>query len=230
MEVSKFQKFETVTLNRSQINGAEYNPRKISDDAKRKLKRNIERVGLLDTIVINKNTMNIVSGHQRISVLDTLERKKDYNITVAMVDLTEKEEKEQNVFFNNTKAQGEYDADLLKDVLIDIDYENTGLDINDIAILGIDSSIFEEQIDAPSITDITSINRDIINAGKERHEKRKGMISQAHEANKDRSDTFIILTFNSLQNKESFNLRFGFQKNEKYINGEVFSEMIERTE
>ncbi|MCO7112465.1 ParB N-terminal domain-containing protein [Bacteroides uniformis] len=61
-EVSKYQKFETATINRGQIKNAEYNPRRISDSAKKKLKDNIKRVGLLDTIVVNKNTMNIVSG------------------------------------------------------------------------------------------------------------------------------------------------------------------------
>lgn len=120
-EVSKYQKFETATINREQIKNAKYNPRRISDSAKKKLKDNIKRVGLLDTIVVNKNTMNIVSGHQRISILDSLERKKNYNLTVAMVDLSEKEEKEQNIFFNNTKVQGEFDTDILAEMLSDID-------------------------------------------------------------------------------------------------------------
>lgn len=53
-EVSKYQKFETATINRGQIKNAEYNPRRISDSAKKKLKDNIKRVGLLDTIVVNK--------------------------------------------------------------------------------------------------------------------------------------------------------------------------------
>ena len=51
-EVSKYQKFETATINRGQIKNAEYNPRRISDSAKKKLKDNIKRVGLLDTIVV----------------------------------------------------------------------------------------------------------------------------------------------------------------------------------
>ena len=94
-EISKYQKFETKTISRSEIANAEYNPRRISDSAKKKLKDNIKRVGLLDTIVVNKNTMNIVSGHQRVSILDSLERNKDYSLTVSMVDLSEKEEKER---------------------------------------------------------------------------------------------------------------------------------------
>lgn len=53
-EVSKYQKFETATINREQIKNAKYNPRRISDSAKKKLKDNIKRVGLLDTIVVNK--------------------------------------------------------------------------------------------------------------------------------------------------------------------------------
>ena len=159
-EVSKYQKFETATINRGQIKNAEYNPRRISDHAKKKLKDNIKRVGLLDTIVVNKNTMNIVSGHQRISILDSLERKKDYNLTVAMVDLSEKEEKEQNIFFNNTKVQGEFDTDILASMLSDIDFECAGLDINDVGILGV-------EVDLPSIEEPSEADKEVIKLNKE---------------------------------------------------------------
>ena len=149
-KVSKYQKFETKVITRSEIKNAEYNPRKISDSARKKLRENIKRVGLLDTIVVNKNTMNIVSGHQRVSILDSLERKQDYCLTVALVDLTEKEEIEQNLFFNNSKAQGEYDTFALGELFEynDIEIENTGFDLPDLGILGVEGDLepsFEEE-------------------------------------------------------------------------------------
>lgn len=225
MEVSKYQKFETCTINRGEIKNAEYNPRKISESAKKKLKENIKRVGLLDTIVVNKNTMNIVSGHQRISILDSLERKKDYNLTVSMVDLSEKEEKEQNIFFNNTKVQGEFDTDILAEMLSDIDFECAGLDINDVGILGV-------EVDLPSMEEPTETDREILKLNKEiydnKREMRKAVMDHSQSRNEESTDTFVVLTFSDQKSKEAFLQRFGFRPQEKYIKGETFSDMIER--
>jgi hypothetical protein len=225
MEVSKYQKFESTTISRSQINGAEYNPRKISDEAKKKLKENIKRVGLLDTIVVNKNTMNIVSGHQRISILDSLERRKDYNITVALVDLTEKEEKEQNIFFNNAKAQGEYDTDILAGLLEDIDFENAGLDINDLGILGVEVDLLGSDVETEADKELMMLNKRIFD---NKREMRKAVINHSQAKNEESVDTFVVLTFSSQRNKESFLQRFGFRPQEKYVKGEALSDMVER--
>lgn len=226
-EVSKYQKFETATINRGQIKNAEYNPRRISDSAKKKLKDNIKRVGLLDTIVVNKNTMNIVSGHQRISILDSLERKKDYNLTVAMVDLSEKEEKEQNIFFNNTKVQGEFDTDILASMLSDIDFECAGLDINDVGILGV-------EVDLPSIEEPSEADKEVMKLNNEiydnKREMRKAVMSHSQTKNEELVDTFVVLTFSNQSNKEVFLQRFGFRPQEKYIKGEVLSDMVERVD
>lgn len=207
-EVSKYQKFETATINRGQIKNAEYNPRKISDSAKKKLKDNIKRVGLLDTIVVNKNTMNIVSGHQRISILDSLERKKDYNLTVAMIDLSEKEEKEQNIFFNNTKVQGEFDTDILASMLSDIDFECAGLDINDVGILGV-------EVDLPSIEEPSEADKEVMKLNNEiydnKREMRKAVMNHSQTKNEESVDTFVVLTFSNQSNKEVFLQRFGFR-------------------
>jgi hypothetical protein len=230
-EISQYQKFEPTVVNRSEINGADYNPRKISDAARKKLRENIKRVGLLDTIVVNKNTMNIVSGHQRVSILDSLERKKDYNLTVAMVDLTETEEREQNLFFNNSKAQGEYDSDLLAAMFTDfeIDFDNTGFDINDVAILGVDTDLFDTGQESQTESDkaVLKLNGEIFENKKD---LRKATVGYSQGVNQDSVDTFVTLTFSTNNAKQEFLERFGFRPNERYIKGEVFSEMVERVE
>lgn len=200
-EISKYQKFETKTISRSEIANAEYNPRRISDSAKKKLKDNIKRVGLLDTIVVNKNTMNIVSGHQRVSILDSLERNKDYSLTVSMVDLSEKEEKEQNIFFNNTKAQGEFNTDILATMLNDIDFECAGLDINDVGILGV-------EVDLPSIEEPSEADKEVMKLNNEiydnKREMRKAVMNHSQTKNEESVDTFVVLTFSNQNNKEVF--------------------------
>ena len=118
MGVNKYENFDIEVVSRSQIHEAEYNPRKITDSAFKKLKKwfSAEGKGQLSPITVNKKTMNVVSGHQRLRVLDTLNRGKEYKLTVAMVELDEKTEVEANVFMNNASAQGEFDYDLLGDL------------------------------------------------------------------------------------------------------------------
>lgn len=128
-----YEKYEIVQISRRELKNAEYNPRKISDSARDKLKSNIKKVGLLDPPVWNVRSGNIVSGHQRIAILDSLNRTKDYKIRVAKVDLDQKTEKEQNIFFNNQVAMGEWDIEKLEDIIKnDIDFENAGFDLGEL--------------------------------------------------------------------------------------------------
>lgn len=84
MGANKYENFEIKVINRSDIHEADYNPRKISDNSLKKLKRwfATEGKGQLAPLVVNKNTMTLVSGHQRLKCLDQLNRKNDYDLTV----------------------------------------------------------------------------------------------------------------------------------------------------
>ena len=85
------------------------NPRKISEEAKAGLRTSIERFGLVQEIVVNRRTMHVVGGHQR---LDTLAEMGETKVPVALVDLSEDEERSLNIALNNPKLQGEFTADL----------------------------------------------------------------------------------------------------------------------
>src|ERR1035437_8706173 len=114
-------------MHRADFKNAPYNPREISATAKKRLKDNIDRVGLLSPIVVNRRTNFIVSGHQRLAVLDALEGRKDYWLDVSLVDLDDKAEREQNVFFNNEFAHGTWDLALLRELLPTVGFEQTGM-------------------------------------------------------------------------------------------------------
>ena len=225
--ISKYQKFETRVIKRTEIQNAEYNPRKISDGAKKKLRDNIKRVGLLDTIVVNKNTMNIVSGHQRVSILDSLERNKEYSLTVSIVDLSDKEEIEQNLFFNNSRAQGEYDVFALGELFEfnDIDLDLTGFELQDLGLLGVEVDLqcaFEEP-EREEDKELLKLNNEIYNDAKS---LRKAVASYTKDENKSNNDVFVVFTFSGDENKKAFLEKFGFSPNDKYIKGEVFEQMI----
>lgn len=140
---NKVTQAEQITVRRSDIHAAPYNPRKITPEAAKLLKDNLKRVGLLGGIVWNRTTGNLVSGHQKVAQMDAINRfdpnnpDTDYEFRVEVVDFDEKTEKEQNLFMNNRNAQGEYDDDMLRTMLAGIDYTAAGFDDFDAQLLGV---------------------------------------------------------------------------------------------
>ena len=87
---------------------AEYNPRvelMPGDDEYEKLKRNIERFGMVVPVIWNRRTNRVVSGHQRLTVLMN---EGVTEVDVSVVDLDETAEKQLNIAMN--KVTGEWDA------------------------------------------------------------------------------------------------------------------------
>lgn len=103
------QAWQIKRLPLSKLTPAGYNPRLISDAARKGLTASIERFGLVQPIVYNKRTGNIVGGHQR---LDVLLARGDTEADVVVVDLPEEEEKALNLTLNNPAIQGEFTTDV----------------------------------------------------------------------------------------------------------------------
>lgn len=243
-ELNKYFKSEPVEIPRSSVRFAHYNPRKITDSALKKLKQNIKRVGMLGGIVWNERTANLVSGHMRVSVLDQLNgydgtKETDYILRVDKVNLSEKEEKEQNIFMNNQSVQGEFDLDILRDILPDIDYKSAGLTDQDLSLIGI-------ELDMPQIDDILADFEGIssqYNAEREREKKAnemkkeeriahnkevKAIVKESAQKQAENMDAYVMLSFDTYEAKASFCERFGYDPDMKFIKGEVFDEQIER--
>lgn len=86
--------------------------------------------------MVNRRSGNLVSGHQRLACLDVLEGSGDYYLDVAVVELTDKQEREQNIFFNNPGAQGAWDVQALGELLhAGLEIEATGFDRMDLEVL-----------------------------------------------------------------------------------------------
>ena len=99
---------KTVELRRSQIKPSSYNPRTISPEGRKQLKRSIKKYGVVGGIVVNQSTgYTIVGGHQKVSVLDELNKydeathENDYNLRVELINVDAKTEKSLNVALNN---------------------------------------------------------------------------------------------------------------------------------
>lgn len=235
---SKYQKFEAQEIHRTQISNAPYNPRRIKDTARAKIKKNLKTVGLLSTLVWNKRSGNLVSGHQRLSQLDALEGTEDYTLTVAVVDLDDKTEKEQNIFFNSTTAQGYFDFDALIEILPDVDYQAAGLGETDLRIIGFEYEA--EEFNSPQAKIVQDEIENLYskageNEDRESYEARKQKVlaskarqKEIHEGRVDEGETYVTLSFQSFRAKAEFMRRMGYAANDIYLNGEKFAQQIER--
>lgn len=226
IELTKYQ-VESIVLNRSEIKNAPYNPRTISDAAAKKIRKNIKDRGLMGGIVVNRRTMHLVAGHQRLAQLDLLEKGQDYQIRVEMVDLTDQEEKEQNIFMNNQSVMGDFDQALLSDIIHDIDYQAAGFDQYDLNILGINLEM-ESNTDS-LVEDLKQVAKPI--EEKKAHVKEmKKQVAEKAQATVQEGESYFMVSFDSFANKAAFMQRFGFDPSDKFIKGEVFENMIERVE
>ncbi len=245
MELSKYIKSESVELSRSAIHFADYNPRKLSEESRKTLKRGIKKFGLVGGIVVNKRTgLTVVSGHQRLSVMDELQKfpENDYRIRVDVIDVDEKQEKELNILMNNPNAQGSWDYDALARIMPDIDYKDAGLTDADLNMIGCDFLLQTEEENslADELEDMMhplvqreeaeKAARQLERAEKVAHMKdvKQQVREQAQKQAQD-MDAYVMLSFDTFEAKAAFCERFGYDPYMKFIKGEVFDSQIENS-
>ena len=100
------------------LNPAEYNPRKDlkeGDPEYEKLKRSISEFGYVEPVIWNKQTGNVVGGHQRLKVLAAMG---ETEVDCVVVELTPEKEKALNIALN--KVTGAWDNDKLALLITDL--------------------------------------------------------------------------------------------------------------
>lgn len=230
---------QTVILKRSQIHPSDYNPREIGENERATLKKGLKNFGLIGGIVVNKQTgYTIVSGHQKVNILDEMAGypEKDYDIKVELIDVDQKTEIEINFFMNNPSAQGRWNEQKVKVLLPQIDPKRAGFSNLDLAAFGVKIEVPQVNTMKEDIAQLQKPMEDLNEAEKEARaeakkvavKKTKEDIRQAAEAKADEADSFVTLSFTSRQAKMDFLTRFGYDPGERFINGEVFSDMVER--
>ena len=237
-------------LKRSAIRLASYNPRKISEESRKTLKRGIKKFGLVGGIVVNKRTgFTVVSGHQRLSVMDELQKynpdtkENDYRIRVDVVDMDEKSEKELNILANNPNAQGTWDYDALRELVPEIDYKDAGLTDADLNMIGCDFLLQTEDengIAGELESMMSEVNeqheaekaqRQLERATKTAHMKEvKQQVKEAAQKQAQDMDAYVMLPFDTWEAKAAFCRRFGYDPYDKFLKGEVFDGQVERVE
>ncbi len=113
------------------------NPRSITKHQMKEIKKSLDKFGLCEPIVINTDDL-IIGGHQRVRALRSL-GKREVDVYVPDITLTEKEVEELNIRLNRNR--GDWDFDMLA---------NTW-ETNDLIDWGF--AEFELQIDLPDDED-----------------------------------------------------------------------------
>lgn len=173
----------------------------------------------MSTLTWNEATGNLVSGHQRLAAIDVLEKKTqgDYYLTVSVCNLSDKEEKEQNIFFNSTTVQGEFDFDMLTDMLKDIDAFAAGFNQDDLNILGV--AAFEQKITTDEQQEDKAFLKEQIKKAKRASADR---IADRHQE----GETYISLSFSTYDAKAAFCRKFGIPAGAVFFKGEEFERKV----
>jgi hypothetical protein len=149
MNLARLQRFTARTIKRRQIKNAAYNPRRIKAANRQRLNKSLDEFGLVEPLIWNKRTGNLVGGHRRLEKIDAEQGSDDYSLTVAEINIDAKREKALNVMLNNQAAQGEYDETLLAKLLQELDaagdLELSGFGNEDLQRLTSESAIDEAQ-------------------------------------------------------------------------------------
>lgn len=227
--MSKLKQSETIIIKRSKINFAAYNPRKENAKVVEALRNNFKKIGFLGGIQFNPVTGNLIGGHKRLQALDLINKydgsdKTDYDVKIESIELTEKQEKEQNIFLNSRRVQGETDFFKLAEMLPDISFENTGL--ADIDLDMIKSMVPDFKLDSDEEAQDSMIS-DAKNQGKSKEEI-KSLKQKIKDSKRiEQMPTHFIVVFNSYDEKASFLESIGINGNDEIISGQLFLSKIQ---
>ena len=211
MAKSRYQAYDTETIRRSEIKNAPYNPRIMDEGAKKRLKKNIAKHGLVAALTWNKRTGNLVGGHQRLEQLDALEKNKNYELTVCVVDVDEKEEATLNVQLNNPSMQGEWDLEKLAMISEDFDLdlgEDLGFTETDIDFMFEGDERFSNLFDTQEKEDMRGDLEAVKDARKQSAENLK---------ERNSIDWFTVIVFENEADRNEFMKEISIPKHEKYI-------------
>lgn len=134
-KVTGLQDFTVKTIPISRIKPAKYNPRRdFTEEELKAFEANLEKFGCVELLVWNERTGNLVGGHKR---LDWLKKKGATKAWVAVVNLSEQDEKTLNLALNRW-GEGLWDEEKLEVLLEELRLEDV-----DLTLAGFDLEIVD---------------------------------------------------------------------------------------
>ena len=222
MAKSKYQAYDTETISRDMIKNAPYNPRIMDEKAKKRLRKNIAKHGLVAALTWNRRTGNLVGGHQRLEQLDALEKTKDYDLTVCVVDVDEREEAALNVQLNNPSMQGEWDLDKLANMSEEFDLdlsEDLGFTESDIDFMFEGDDRFSQLFETKEGENMRGDLEQVKAARKESAEKLK---------ERNNINWFTVIVFESEADRNAFMKEISIPVHEQYVTEEQVRRLLKK--
>lgn len=166
----------------------------------------------------------MLGGHQRLEQLDALEKNKDYELTVCVIDVDEREEAALNVQLNNPSMQGDWDFDKLAMMTEDFDLDmkdDLGFSDIDIDLMfdGDDrfSKLFETKEGEEMRGDLEAVKAARAE-GVEKLKERNGI------------DWFTVIVFQNEKDRESFMKEISIPVHEQYITEEQVRRICKKSD
>lgn len=228
---------DTITINRSNIKLNPYNPKRHTDKAIDKQKRNLQSVGFLGGVTWNMTTGNLIDGHRRVMAMDSYygydgKGDTDYSLKVEVVQLDEKQEKEQMTYMaaGNTKVS----YDLIAEYLPDIDVVLAGLDDYDISQIESYLPVDEGSPADDLLDDLISEESQPVEESGEVYEDRKAAVKESKETarlaaverQKD-IEAYLTISFENNAQKEALCEILGIDTGCKFVKGEKILKLLD---
>lgn len=224
------ENFELKTMNRKELKEAPYNPRRIDDNNRKNLKKYLKKAGLLlPPVNWNKRTGRMIGGHQRLQIMDLINQTDDYELTVVVNDLSEKEEVEANVKLNSQNLSGEYDPGKLYNLKLDfpeIDFEkDLAFKEEELDLIFSDLSIevqenYEE--DGQQYSEYQQANMEKLKETKEKYKKRMEQENKDGGTIYTRDDDYsVTFIFRNNSEKKQFMRDVRQKQHEKFLKSEI---------
>jgi ParB-like chromosome segregation protein Spo0J len=191
-------------------------------ESEKRLRKGIREYGLVAPITWNRRTGNVVGGHQRLKQLDALERSDDYDLTVAVIDVDEREEAKINVQLNNPSMQGDWDLDKLADMTqeFDLSMEDMGFSKLDIDLMFDGDDRFSELYDTPEVEE-TKEKIDEIRAERENSRER---LKDANNIN-----WYTVIVFEDEADRADFMRKISVPVTEQYVTREQVERLAQKS-
>lgn len=217
---TSYQPISVESVKRAAIKPHPKNPRQMSEVARSKLDRGLDRFGLLEPIIANRRTGHVLGGHQRLAWLDTKHGEdRAYELAVSWVDVPEKQEPAIIVLLNNETAQGEFELDTLRDLLKSGDLKPAEAELDAITIEGLFPD--DEEMSKLFANVPEGIERTVARMQDVQQQRKTRKEENARLSSRNDTETYLIAVFASRAEKEAFLERAGLSKDERYVSAET---------
>ena len=213
------------------------NPRIIEKSSLKRLEKSLKEFGLVQPITINKLNNKVLGGHQRLFVMDTIQKGEDYLVPTCEIECEDKAaELKINLLLNNQEMSGDFDYEKIRDLVKDfnIDLGDVGFSLNTINALdlGVSMDNIDDLIPEEFKKDLATSDKKFMTEEEKQavydkvDNQRKEYKEKAQLENLDKVANYLVVTFPSYEEKNNFLIENELDTENNKIKFEVLKEIL----